>query len=66
VQQKLQRVRDIWPIMPGSEKPPEDWPGWPDGKKFAFVLTHDKFRSENRTVIDLARLAWTERKPRKL
>jgi hypothetical protein len=41
VQQKLQRVRDIWPIMPGSEKPPEDWPGWPDGKNFAFVLTHD-------------------------
>ncbi len=21
--------------------PPEGWPGWPDGKKFAFVLTHD-------------------------
>ena len=20
---------------------PADWPGWPDGKKFAFVLTHD-------------------------
>jgi len=27
--------------MPGSERPPEDWPGWPEGKKFAFVLTHD-------------------------
>ena len=20
---------------------PKDWPGWPDGKEFAFVLTHD-------------------------
>jgi glycosyltransferase involved in cell wall biosynthesis len=30
-----------WPIMPGSEQPPENWPGWPDGKKFAVVLTHD-------------------------
>ena len=27
--------------MPGSERPPENWPGWPEGKKFAFVLTHD-------------------------
>ena len=34
-------VSDVWPIMPGSERPPEGWPGWPDGKKFAVVLTHD-------------------------
>ena len=27
--------------MPGSERPPEGWQGWPDGKEFAFVLTHD-------------------------
>ena len=32
---------DVWPIMPGSEQPPNGWQGWPDGKKFAFVLTHD-------------------------
>jgi glycosyltransferase involved in cell wall biosynthesis len=36
-----ERVTDIWPIMPGSEQLPEDWPGWPGGKKFALVLTHD-------------------------
>ena len=30
-----------WPILPGSEHPPEGWPGWPGGKQFAFVLTHD-------------------------
>ena len=35
------RVADVWPIMPGSDRPPENWPGWPDGKKFAVVLTHD-------------------------
>lgn len=34
-------VADIWPIMPGSERPPEGWPGWPNDKKFAVVLTHD-------------------------
>ncbi len=27
--------------MPGSERPPKNWPGWPDGKRFAVVLTHD-------------------------
>jgi len=27
--------------MPGSERPPGNWSGWPEGKKFAFVLTHD-------------------------
>jgi glycosyltransferase involved in cell wall biosynthesis len=35
------KVGDIWSILPGSERQPPDWPGWPDGKKFAFVLTHD-------------------------
>jgi hypothetical protein len=34
-------IGDVWPIMPGSERPPEDWPGWPHGKEFALVLTHD-------------------------
>jgi predicted glycosyltransferase len=40
-----QRLRQgsgsTWPILPGSEQPPDGWQGWPDGKKFAFVLTHD-------------------------
>ena len=36
-----ERVNGVWPIMPGSERVPADWPGWPDGKKFAVVLTHD-------------------------
>jgi glycosyltransferase involved in cell wall biosynthesis len=34
-------IGGIWPIMPGSERPPENWPGWPGNKKFALVLTHD-------------------------
>jgi glycosyltransferase involved in cell wall biosynthesis len=34
-------VADVWPIVPGSERPPQDWPGWPGGKRFALVLTHD-------------------------
>lgn len=35
------QVGDVWPVVPGSERLPENWPGWPEGKKFAFVLTHD-------------------------
>src|ERR1041385_7746571 len=38
---KRERVRDVWPILPGSEKPPQGWSGWPEGKQFAVVLTHD-------------------------
>jgi hypothetical protein len=31
----------IWPINEAASRTPENWPGWPDGKKFAFVLSHD-------------------------
>jgi glycosyltransferase involved in cell wall biosynthesis/peptidoglycan/xylan/chitin deacetylase (PgdA/CDA1 family) len=33
--------KDMWPIDKTAATPPEDWQGWPDGKKFAVVLTHD-------------------------
>lgn len=32
---------DVWPIDPKSAVVPQGWPGWPDGKQFAMVLTHD-------------------------
>jgi glycosyltransferase involved in cell wall biosynthesis/peptidoglycan/xylan/chitin deacetylase (PgdA/CDA1 family) len=38
---KVEENRSIWPILPGSERRPEGWPGWPNGKQFALVLTHD-------------------------
>ena len=38
---KLDRVWQTWPIRPGSEGAPKNWTGWPEGKQFAFVLTHD-------------------------
>jgi glycosyltransferase involved in cell wall biosynthesis len=31
----------IWPIDETAAKIPEGWTGWPEGKKFAVVLTHD-------------------------
>jgi glycosyltransferase involved in cell wall biosynthesis len=38
---RRRNCQSIWPIDPASARKPENWPGWPDGKKFAFVLTHD-------------------------
>ena len=35
------RAEGEWPVKLGTETPPANWPGWPEGKKFAFVLTHD-------------------------
>jgi glycosyltransferase involved in cell wall biosynthesis len=38
---KRRLCSDIWPIDQSAGRPPEGWPGWPEGKKFAVVLTHD-------------------------
>ena len=32
---------DRWPILEKAGTPPADWKGWPDGVRFAVVLTHD-------------------------
>lgn len=39
--QTLRRNRATWPINPAASNPPPGWPGWPEGKRFAFVITHD-------------------------
>jgi hypothetical protein len=41
VKRKLRRYSSVWPILDAAAKKPEDWIGWPEGKEFAFVLTHD-------------------------
>ena len=35
------QVGSSWPIDQAAAETPAGWPGWPDGKRFAFVLTHD-------------------------
>jgi len=32
---------DVWPIDSKAARTPPGWPGWPNGKRFAVVLTHD-------------------------
>jgi len=38
---KRKKYSNIWPIDPDAAKTPDNWHGWPDGKKFAFILMHD-------------------------
>jgi peptidoglycan/xylan/chitin deacetylase (PgdA/CDA1 family) len=41
VRYQMEKYKDIWPIDEKAGKAPQGWSGWPDGKKFALVLTHD-------------------------
>ncbi|MES2439808.1 MAG: hypothetical protein V4584_12100 [Verrucomicrobiota bacterium] len=36
-----ERSSGVWPINEAAGRTPAGWPGWPDGKRFALVLTHD-------------------------
>ncbi len=54
---KLKKYSDIWPIDEKAGNPPDGWPGWAGGKKFALVLTHDVESAEGvKKVIELAKL----------
>jgi hypothetical protein len=35
------RSGERWPICKAAGEPPRNFPEWPEGKRFAFVLTHD-------------------------
>lgn len=35
------QVGSSWPIDQAAAETPAGWPGWPNGKRFAFILTHD-------------------------
>ena len=60
VLRKLSQLDEVWPIMPGSDRVPVDWPGWPEGKQFAFVLTHDVESQRGLDYVkDLAQLEMT-------
>ncbi len=41
VLQKRARYSDVWPIDEAAKTPPAGWAGWPEGKTFALILTHD-------------------------
>jgi hypothetical protein len=41
MQRKLHKVRGCWPIESKAAEKPPGFQGWPDGKQFCLVLTHD-------------------------
>lgn len=54
---KRRLCADVWPIDIKSSKRPEGWRGWPDGKRFALVLTHDvETAAGTAKCLDLMRL----------
>jgi hypothetical protein len=40
-QRILRKSAELWPIDAAAGRKPNGWPGWPEGKQFAFVLSHD-------------------------
>ena len=32
---------NVWPIDEVASHPPREWQGWPDGRQFAFLISHD-------------------------
>lgn len=55
----LRRSTGTWPILEAAGETPDGWHGWPEGKRFAFVLTHDVESSAG--VANVRRLAELER-----
>ena len=41
VSRKRPLHKETWPIYEAAGKQPEGWSGWPGGKRFALVLSHD-------------------------
>ena len=38
---KRRAYAEVWPIDENAGVTPRTWPGWPEGRRFALVLTHD-------------------------
>jgi glycosyltransferase involved in cell wall biosynthesis len=41
ISRKKPLYRNVWPIDEKAKLSPPGWTGWPEGKRFALVLTHD-------------------------
>ena len=41
VRRKRKKFKKSWPIFEAAGRQPINWPGWPEHKRIALVLTHD-------------------------
>ena len=57
IKRMLPSYTNVWPIYQEAGKTPPGWPGWPEKKKFALLLTHDvetiKGRDRCQQVMDI-------------
>ena len=54
---QVAKYRKIWPIDEKGGMEPPGWQGWPDGKKFALILTHDVDSAQGQSkCLDLMKL----------
>jgi hypothetical protein len=57
IKSKFNHCSNIWPINEITSAKPKGWTGWPDGKKFALILTHDvELIGGQNKCLDLMRL----------
>ncbi len=61
VAKKLAACKGCWPIEEMAGACPGGWTGWPEGRRFALVLTHDVETSSGiEKCVDLAKLETKE------
>lgn len=41
IKAKINKYKNVWPILESAGNKPQNFPNWKDGKKFVFILTHD-------------------------
>ena len=41
VNYQKKKYSDVWPVLQSAASKPKGWRGWPNGKRFAFIITHD-------------------------
>lgn len=57
IRKKYLQYKDRWPVFCDKVNPPQSWKGWPDGKQFAFVMTHDiETKVGQERVLDLMKV----------
>jgi hypothetical protein len=48
----LKKHKNVWPINQNASKKPDWFKGWPDGKRFALIITHDVEKSGGLEKLD--------------
>lgn len=53
ISRQKKKYSHVWPIFEPAAARPVQWPGWPEGKRFALLLTHDVDSAEGNKQVPL-------------